>query len=123
MLKFLAYIQQKRLSWTFWSLNPNSGDTGGILLDDWTTDHAQKQAPLETIQYLLIGQGSTTLPPATPTAVPPPRRRLRRLLAAPPVVWTTSCATNGLMARLWIDHHEHWQQCCQRLDARMDIRG
>lgn len=23
-------------SWTFWSMNPNSGDTGGILQDDWT---------------------------------------------------------------------------------------
>ena len=22
-------------SWAFWSLNPNSGDTGGILMDDW----------------------------------------------------------------------------------------
>ncbi len=22
-------------SWTFWSMNPNSGDTGGILQDDW----------------------------------------------------------------------------------------
>ncbi|MBW1295589.1 cellulase family glycosylhydrolase [Aquimarina litoralis] len=24
-------------SWTFWTMNPNSGDTGGILQDDWTT--------------------------------------------------------------------------------------
>ncbi|WP_060687355.1 cellulase family glycosylhydrolase [Ardenticatena maritima] len=67
--KFLPYIQQKGLSWTFWSLNPNSGDTGGILLDDWTTVHAEKQALLETIQYPLIGQGSVT-PPATPSPEP-----------------------------------------------------
>ena len=26
-----------RYSWTFWSMNPNSGDTGGILQDDWTS--------------------------------------------------------------------------------------
>lgn len=25
------------MSWTWWSWNPNSGDTGGILADDWTT--------------------------------------------------------------------------------------
>lgn len=25
------------ISWTWWSWNPNSGDTGGILKDDWTT--------------------------------------------------------------------------------------
>ena len=24
-------------SWTYWSLNPNSGDTGGILKDDWVS--------------------------------------------------------------------------------------
>ncbi|MEM6631135.1 MAG: glycoside hydrolase family 9 protein [Bacteroidota bacterium] len=24
-------------SWTFWCMNPNSGDTGGILQDDWTS--------------------------------------------------------------------------------------
>ena len=28
---------ERRISHTFWSLNPNSGDTGGLLLDDWTT--------------------------------------------------------------------------------------
>ncbi len=27
----------KYISWTFWSLNPDSGDTGGILENDWTT--------------------------------------------------------------------------------------
>jgi endoglucanase len=46
-----TYIQQKGISWTFWSLNPNSGDTGGILLDDWTTVHQEKQAVLSRIQY------------------------------------------------------------------------
>jgi hypothetical protein len=32
------------------SLNPNSGDTGGILLDDWTTLHVQKLGILHTLQ-------------------------------------------------------------------------
>jgi len=26
------------VSFTFWSLNPDSGDTGGILADDWLAD-------------------------------------------------------------------------------------
>ena len=29
--------------WTFWSWNPNSGDTGGILADDWQTVIQAKQ--------------------------------------------------------------------------------
>ena len=32
---------------TYWSWNPNSGDTGGIALDDWTTVNQAKQAILE----------------------------------------------------------------------------
>jgi aryl-phospho-beta-D-glucosidase BglC (GH1 family) len=30
----MAYMGRSS-SWTYWSLNPNSGDTGGILKDDW----------------------------------------------------------------------------------------
>src|SRR5664280_3163167 len=32
--------------WTFWCWNPNSGDTGGILNDDWTTINTTKDAYL-----------------------------------------------------------------------------
>jgi endoglucanase len=31
------------MSFTFWTWNPNSGDTGGILNDDWTTINTTKQ--------------------------------------------------------------------------------
>jgi endoglucanase len=34
--KFVDYMGGG-LSWTYWSLNPNSGDTGGILKDDWVS--------------------------------------------------------------------------------------
>ncbi len=51
---FQGYIQQNKLSWTFWSLNPDSGDTGGLLLDDWTSINHQKQDILKTIQYPFI---------------------------------------------------------------------
>lgn len=37
----LAYMGGSS-SWTFWCLNPNSGDTGGILQDDWKTPHQWK---------------------------------------------------------------------------------
>jgi endoglucanase len=35
--QFLDYLGRTGTSWTYWALNPNSGDTGGILQDDWTT--------------------------------------------------------------------------------------
>ena len=48
--------------WTFWSWNPNSGDTGGILNDDWTTIDEAKQAMLVPIQFRLGGVASTPGP-------------------------------------------------------------
>ncbi|MGE0778813.1 cellulase family glycosylhydrolase, partial [Mycolicibacterium sp.] len=39
------------MSWTFWSWNPNSTDTGGILADDWRTVHTNKMAYLESLQF------------------------------------------------------------------------
>jgi len=55
------------ISFTFWSWNPNSGDTGGILNDDWTTVNTAKQAYLTP--YLIPPDGGTgpTDPPPTPT--------------------------------------------------------
>jgi len=35
---------QQGMSWTFWCLNPNSGDTGGILMDYWQTTDTYKMS-------------------------------------------------------------------------------
>ncbi|TAK37156.1 MAG: glycoside hydrolase family 5 protein [Chloroflexota bacterium] len=40
------YLRTKKINYTYWSLNPNSGDTGGVLLDDWKTLNTGKQALL-----------------------------------------------------------------------------
>ncbi len=34
--QLVTYMGDKGMNWTYWSWNPNSGDTGGILKDDWT---------------------------------------------------------------------------------------
>ncbi|MFO1081352.1 MAG: Calx-beta domain-containing protein [Reyranellaceae bacterium] len=41
---------QKGISWTYWSWNPNSGDTGGIVGDDWKTVNQAKLAYLTPIE-------------------------------------------------------------------------
>lgn len=47
--------------WTFWSLNPNSGDTGGILNSDWTTVDTVKDGYLAGIKAPLFpGTGTGT---------------------------------------------------------------
>jgi endoglucanase len=35
--KFLGYMKDNKYNWTFWCMNPNSGDTGGILDNSWVT--------------------------------------------------------------------------------------
>lgn len=62
----VKYLKQNQISWTFWSLNPNSGDTGGILNDDWTTVNEEKLAPLKSIQSSL----SVATQPVQLTPVP-----------------------------------------------------
>lgn len=57
-------------SWTFWSWNPDSGDTGGILKDDWQTVDTVKDGYLASIKAPGFGGGTTTGGDATPPAVP-----------------------------------------------------
>lgn len=73
--QFADYLGRTGMSWTFWSWNPNSGDTGGVLKDDWTTVHADKMALLAALQRReaipYVG-GSTPSPTPTPTLTPSP---------------------------------------------------
>jgi endoglucanase len=45
------FVRKKDLSFSYWSWNPNSKDTGGILQDDWLSVEAPKQ---ELLQGLVI---------------------------------------------------------------------
>jgi endoglucanase len=53
------------MSFTYWSWNPDSGDTGGIANDDWTTINQAKQAILQP--YL----SGSSAPPSSPAPTPP----------------------------------------------------
>ncbi|CAN5232938.1 hypothetical protein BH09ACT6_BH09ACT6_12540 [soil metagenome] len=73
----VTYLSTNSLSFAYWSFNPNSGDTGGLVKDDWVTPQAAKLAALRP----LIGTGTPTpvqtpapvsAPTTTPTATPKP---------------------------------------------------
>lgn len=66
--QFANYMSGKGIHWTFWSWNPNSGDTGGILTDDWKTVHTAKMDLLRSLQNReTIPYGTTTTPSPSPT--------------------------------------------------------
>jgi endoglucanase len=72
----MSYINTNGLSWTFWCLNPDSGDTGGILKGDWISVETAKQAYLSPYMFPLTG-GGTPVPTTpvvgnTPTRTPTP---------------------------------------------------
>ncbi|WP_228035841.1 cellulase family glycosylhydrolase [Oculatella sp. LEGE 06141] len=65
---FVHYIQANRLSFAYWSWNPDSVDTGGILTDDWQTVDAPKQDLLS--QLLPDAPRSRPVPNRSPGSVP-----------------------------------------------------
>lgn len=50
------------ISWTWWSWNPNSGDTGGILQDDWQSVNSNKVNALEALMFDFNVNGDSTGP-------------------------------------------------------------
>lgn len=65
-------------NWTYWSWNPDSGDTGGILQDDWQTVNTAKQDQLKSILFPMTGknavattQGTTPGATAASTSINP----------------------------------------------------
>ncbi len=55
---------EEAISWSFWSWNPNSGDTGGILRDDWRTLNQEKLDLLAPVQFeQLPTDGGTNVTP------------------------------------------------------------
>jgi endoglucanase len=47
----VEFLKSNGLSYTYWCWNPDSGDTGGVLRDDWTTVDSAKLAMLATYQW------------------------------------------------------------------------
>ncbi|MFM9124567.1 MAG: cellulase family glycosylhydrolase, partial [Actinomycetota bacterium] len=62
--QFADYMGKKGISWTFWAWNPNSGDTGGVLQDDWQTVNAGK---MDLLKRLINREA---IPYAAPGAAP-----------------------------------------------------
>ncbi|MEU6275716.1 cellulase family glycosylhydrolase [Streptomyces populi] len=59
-------------NWTFWSWNPNSGDTGGILKDDWQSVDTVKDGYLASVKapgFTGGGGGGDTTAPSTPAGL------------------------------------------------------
>jgi len=63
----LGFLRSNRMSYTYWSWNPNSSDTGGMLTDDWATLDQRKLAMLASYNAAPAGLDAPPLagPPET----------------------------------------------------------
>jgi endoglucanase len=65
----LTYMRDHGMSYAFWCLNPDSGDTGGLLEDNWQTVNPAKFALLRTD---LAPSTVVAAPPSPVVPAPPP---------------------------------------------------
>ncbi len=94
--QFADHLGQKGMSWTFWAWNPNSGDTGGVLTDDWTTVHQDKVSLLTALmrrERIPYGATSTPTPTATASATPTPTATATPTPTPTPTVTATPTPT------------------------------
>jgi endoglucanase len=68
----VSYMREHNLNYMYWTLNPNSGDTGGVLLDDWQTVDPDKQALLSGYQFPILGIEQRGPEPAAQLPAPAP---------------------------------------------------
>ena len=68
------YLDQNKISFAYWSFNPNSGDTGGLVGDDWSTPQRAKLDAPEAAAGVLGTPAPTTPAPASRSPTPTPTR-------------------------------------------------
>jgi endoglucanase len=70
LINLLDYARD--MSFTYWSWNPNSGDTGGIALDDWTSIDTAKQSIIQPHLVPPVGGGTGPTTPGPGPSTPGP---------------------------------------------------
>jgi aryl-phospho-beta-D-glucosidase BglC (GH1 family) len=82
----MAYVG-KNVDWTFWSWNPDSGDTGGILKDDWVSVNTAKYNIIKPYLAGSVTGPTPTVAPTTPTpkVTPTPGRTATPIPTPTPV--------------------------------------
>lgn len=97
LTKLMSYLGSgiNGMSFTYWSWNPNSGDTGGIALDDWYSINEQKYNILQP--YLIPPVGGGGGPSTGPTSGGPSASPS----STPSGPSTVSCRTTYTIVNPW----------------------
>ena len=52
----VSYLHTQGISYAYWAWNADSGDTGGLLNNDWTTINQSKMDVLSAYQWPMLDQ-------------------------------------------------------------------
>ncbi|MDT3346229.1 glycoside hydrolase family 5 protein [Microbacterium aquilitoris] len=104
LAKLVGYIKDRGLGWAYWSFNPNSGDTGGLLKDDWVTRDKDKLAALKPILTpKKVAYPAAPAPAPAPLPPQPSPQPSQPGNTPPPAVGQSSSASsNGVSATLTV---------------------
>jgi endoglucanase len=64
LTSLVDYLGDTGISFAYWSFNPNSGDTGGLVTDDWRTPQHAKLEALRPLLAPTAGAEPSSTPPA-----------------------------------------------------------
>lgn len=87
--QLVKFIAEKNLSYTYWSWNPNSSDTGGILLDDWQTVDSPKQVLLSKILPVKFNPPPVAIVDQSKTPTPKPEQKPSEKFSFRPLKFTS----------------------------------
>lgn len=121
--EFVKYIQKHNLSFAYWSWNPNSADTGGILLDDWQNyDRAKQQLLSQLLPSMAVNNQNVALSPnppipATPTATATAKLQVTTNIYAN---WETGLCANLKIFNSSNSKANNWQLSFQMNQAKIN---
>ncbi len=82
LASLVSYLHDQQMSFAYWSFNPNSSDTGGLVADDWVTPQTAKLSALAPLltptaaeRYQPSAVRSSRRPVKPPAAAPHPAAR------------------------------------------------
>jgi endoglucanase len=103
------YISKNDIDFFYWCVNPNSGDTGGILNDDWITPVKPKlellvKACPNPSTFLFEGKPTPPTPPPSPEPTPTPKPPKPSPTPKPPKPTPVPTPSNTIQITMKIDN-------------------
>jgi endoglucanase len=119
--ELVKYIQKHNLSFAYWSWNPNSADTGGILLDDWQNYDRSKQELLsQLLPSIEVSKKDVSSSPSSSIPATPLSTGTLQITTDTYANWATGACTNIKITNTSNTKVNNWQLTFHLNQARIN---